>query len=127
MKSTLFSGLLLFLLVVLAGFVVWERQLQAERDRAFQVQLNELNTQIERLEMNMAKARSDMERLEESSIGGLIDDANDALIEGWSAMMNAVGRELESARQTFEQKRREPQTPSGESGNKPDNDSEGAL
>lgn len=107
MKSTLFTGLVFVLLLALAGFQYYQYQQQQAVQANLQNELVTLHSRLERLEMNMAKARSDMEQLEENSLGGLIEDANDALIEGWSAMMNAVGKELETARRSFEEKRRE--------------------
>ncbi|MBD2859161.1 hypothetical protein IB286_09085 [Spongiibacter sp. KMU-158] len=107
MKSSLTSALLVLIIIALGAYAFWDHRMQTERNAALQNELIAVNSRLERLEMNMAKTRADMDELGESSLGGMIEDANDALIEGWSAMMNAVGRELETARQTFEKKRQE--------------------
>lgn len=109
MKSTLLTGLVFVLLLALAGFQYYQFQQQQVVQANLQNELVALHSRLERLEMNMAQARSTMEQLEENSLGGVIEDANDVLIEGWSAMMNAVGKELEAARRSFEEKRREMQ------------------
>ncbi|MBO6752942.1 MAG: hypothetical protein JJ903_07665, partial [Spongiibacter sp.] len=46
-------------------------------------------------------------RDEESSLGGIIENANKALIQGWSAMVESVERELERAQENIAESRRE--------------------
>jgi hypothetical protein len=105
MKSSAGIIFAFVLLLVLGAFEIWQYREQQIYRESMQHQLVELSARLEGIELTVNQAKEQMRELEGASIGGLIDNANDALIEGWSAMMDAVGRELDSARKTFEQKR----------------------
>jgi hypothetical protein len=67
-------------------------------------QLLTLTVRVDSLNSKLEEAVLEMQKVEQSSIGGLISNANDALIQGWSAMINTVEKELQRAKNDFDKK-----------------------
>lgn len=90
------------IVLVLLVFEVWQ-YLDAKAYReAMNAQLVLLSTRVDSVDERVQLARDKLDRLEQSSLGGLIENANDALIQGWSAMIDTVEKELQRAKKGFD-------------------------
>lgn len=90
------------IVLVLLVFEVWQ-YLDAKTYReTMNAQLVLLSTRVDSVDERVQLARDKLEKLEQSSIGGLIENANDALIQGWSAMIDTVEKELQRAKKGFD-------------------------
>ncbi|MBB5188428.1 F0F1-type ATP synthase membrane subunit b/b' [Zhongshania antarctica] len=90
------------IVLVLLVFEVWQ-YLDAKAYReTMNAQLVLLSTRVDSVDERVQQARDKLEELEQSSLGGLIENANDALIQGWSAMIDTVEKELHRAKKGFD-------------------------
>ncbi|WP_414729390.1 hypothetical protein [Zhongshania aliphaticivorans] len=90
------------IVLVLLVFEVWQ-YLDAKAYReTMNAQLVLLSTRVDSVDERVQLARDKLEKLEQSSLGGLIENANDALIQGWSAMIDTVEKELQRAKKGFD-------------------------
>lgn len=99
MKSSL--GVVVAALIVLAllGFEYWQYKDEQAYRETLNNQLIHLTERVNSIDQRVQIAKSEMEKIQQNSLGGLIETANDALIQGWSAMINSVEKELERAKQ----------------------------
>jgi len=98
------SGVVLagVIVVVLAVFELWQ-YLDAKAYReTVNAQLMQLSARVDGIDETVQLARKELEQMEQSSLGGLIENANDALIQGWSAMMDTVEKELQRAKESLD-------------------------
>lgn len=99
MKSSLGVVLAAVIVVALLAFEYWQyRDAQAYRE-ALNTQLIHISERVNTLDQRIQLTKAEIDKLQQSSLGGLIETANDALIQGWSAMINSVEKELERAKQ----------------------------
>lgn len=99
MKSSLGVLLAAVIVVALLVFEYWQyRDEQAYRE-TLNTQLIHLSERVSSIDQRVQLAKSEMDKIQQNSLGGLIETANDALIQGWSAMINSVEKELERAKQ----------------------------
>lgn len=99
MKSSLGVVLAAVIVVALLAFEYWQyRDAQAYRE-ALNTQLIHISERVNTLDQRVQLTKAEIDKLQQSSLGGLIETANDALIQGWSAMINSVEKELERAKQ----------------------------
>jgi hypothetical protein len=113
-----------FLVLVLVVFEVWQYFDARGYRESMNAQLVMLSIRVDELDGQVQQAKQEMDKLEEASIGGLIENANDALIQGWSAMLNSVEKELQRAKKGFDTQNKpsaDPQTVP------PSNDGAGSL
>jgi hypothetical protein len=104
MKLSAGSIVAVFVVVVFLVFEFWQyRDAQAYRN-VMNGQLLTLTVRVDSLNSKLEEAVLEMQKVEQSSIGGLISNANDALIQGWSAMINTVEKELQRAKNDFDKK-----------------------
>lgn len=114
-SGVIFAGIIVLLF---AAFEYWQYRDEQRYRAELAQQLSALNARLETVHDSLQKAR---EREEENSLGGIIENANKALIQGWSAMVESVERELERAQKNIAESRREnapepQQRPADESG-----------
>ncbi|MFT5887831.1 MAG: hypothetical protein ACI9BO_000644 [Zhongshania sp.] len=108
MKLSAGSIVAVVVVVVFLVFEFWQyRDAQAYRN-AMSGQLLTLTVRVDSLNSKLEEAVLEMQKVEKSSIGGLIGNANDALIQGWSAMINTVEKELQRAKNDFDKKAQAP-------------------
>ena len=93
------AGLIVLVLVV---FEIWQFLDAKAYRETMNAQLVLLSTRVDSVDERVQQARDELEKLEQSSLGGLIDNANDALIQGWSAMIATVEKELQRAKKGFD-------------------------
>lgn len=104
MKTSFGTVLAIVIVLAVAAFEYWQYK-DAEAHRTMvNAKLMQLSSRVEELDQNLLAARREMQELESSSLGGIIDNANEALIQGWSAMVDTVERELERARESIQQR-----------------------
>lgn len=119
------------LVIVVGGIEYWQYQDAKTQRDALNKQLIELHARLESMDARLAKHREKMQQLEESSIGGVIEGANRALVNGWSEMLENLERELEAAREKFQANRDKSGQSSSGSGsqqrNAPTDDGQGPL
>ena len=98
---------LLLLLVLLAGvgylYYDGQRQLQyyQQETMALQLQLDALREEVKNLDKKV-------KTLDESSVQGIVREANSAIIDGWQSLVNTVEGELNRAREALRDKPKEP-------------------
>ena len=97
--NVIFAGILV---VIVGGFEFWQFQDAKTQRDALNKQLIELHSRIESVDARLAKTREKIQQLEESSLTGVIEGANRALVSGWSEMLESVERELEAAREKIQ-------------------------
>lgn len=108
-----FIGVFLVVVVLLAVLAVDYMQYQhgqASRE-TLHTEISSLNKRISNLEGQLAKTDAELKKMETSSLGGIIDNANEALIEGWSAMIDAVERQLDQAKENIAKDKSAPNRP----------------
>ncbi|MEE2653416.1 MAG: hypothetical protein VYE54_11875 [Pseudomonadota bacterium] len=102
MKSSL-NAIFAVAIVALIGFEYWQyRHNQAETQRLEQ-QLVALQQSVDALSQQLNSAK---EEDAASSLGNLLEEANKALVDGWSVMVDAVERELQRAQQQIEESKK---------------------
>lgn len=108
MKTSIGTVLAIVIVLAVAAFEYWQYK-DAEAHRTMvNAKLMQLSARVDELDQNLLAAREEMRELESSSLGGIIDNANEALIQGWSAMIDTVERELERAKQSFDERQQSP-------------------
>ena len=103
------------IVVALLGFEYWQyRDAQAYRN-AVNTQLMHLSERVNGIDERVQVAKRELDDIQQNSLGGLIESANDALIQGWSAMISSVEKELERAKKGMDKqsypKSPDPSTP----------------
>lgn len=90
-------------------YIVYQQQLaQNQQIQQLQQQLELAHARNDALNKRLDEMEQQVRKIENASLGGIIDNANAALIEGWSAMVDAVERQLEQAKQSMEKNRQAP-------------------
>jgi hypothetical protein len=108
MKLSAGNIVAVFVVVVFLVFEFWQyRDAQAYRN-VMNGQLLTLTVRVDSLNSQLEEAKLELQKVKQSSIGGLIDNANDALMQGWSAMINTVEKELQRAQNDFDKKAQAP-------------------
>ncbi|MDX1505588.1 MAG: hypothetical protein R3221_07710 [Spongiibacter sp.] len=106
MKVSLNVVFATLLVIIVAGFEYWQYQDAQTHRETLNKQLIELHGRIEAVDARLSNTRAQIQRMEESSLSGVIEGANQALISGWSEMLESVERELEAAREKFHSSRK---------------------
>lgn len=100
-------GAILVVLAVVAllavDYILYQQQLAQNQQLQHQLQLS--SARVDDLQAGLEQMDRQVRQMENASLGGIIDDANAALIEGWSAMVDAVERQLEQAKKNIEKER----------------------
>ncbi|MEX1670761.1 hypothetical protein AB4876_17720 [Zhongshania guokunii] len=98
------SGVVLagVIVLVLMIFEVWQYFDAKAYRETMNEQLLQLSVRVDGIDERVQLARQELKKMEESSLGGLIENANDALINGWSAMLDTVEKELQRAKEGFD-------------------------
>ncbi|MFQ3199460.1 MAG: hypothetical protein ACI9SK_000167 [Zhongshania sp.] len=93
-------GVLFAAVIVLtfAGFEYWQYQKQQAYRQEVDAELINLSARVNNIEERIDIAKVEIDKIQQNSLGGLIESANDALIQGWSAMIDSVEKELERAK-----------------------------
>ena len=100
-SGVIFAGIIVLLF---AAFEYWQYRDEQAYRAALSQQLVTIESRLDELSGQLQEARK---RDEESSLGGIIENANKALIQGWPAMGASVERELERAQENIAESRRE--------------------
>ncbi|MCV6615434.1 MAG: hypothetical protein OIF35_10685 [Cellvibrionaceae bacterium] len=102
------SVISLIVSAVLAVFVYQNRQANA----ALVIQLQAVDSKNQELQAELSASRDEIAFLndkilsmENTSLSGIADKANDAFLDGWESLIGIVGQELEQARKTIEEQR----------------------
>lgn len=98
MKYSLGVLLAAVIVVTLMGFEYWQYRDQQAYRQGLNTQLIDMSARLNSIEERIDIAKAEIDKIQQNSLGGLIESANDALIEGWSAMINSVEKELERAK-----------------------------
>ncbi|WP_269619163.1 hypothetical protein [Zhongshania sp. BJYM1] len=104
MRTSMSVFMAAIIVVVLLGLEYWQyRDAQAYR-KTVDAQLILLSERVNGIDERVRIAKNELDEIQQNSLGGLIESANDALIEGWSAMINSVEKELERAKRGIDKK-----------------------
>lgn len=102
------TALLALLLIAVVGYGVWQHQTTQAYRQQSSASLVQLSLRLDSIEAQMAAAKDELQKIDENSVSGIIDNANEVLINGWSAMMRAVESELEKAKEAFDKEANKP-------------------
>ncbi len=116
------------LVVVLVIFEMWQYREQQAYRQAMQEQIAAMHQQMTALSSALQGAE---EAEKAPSLGNILEEANRALIDGWSVMVDTVERELQRAQREIAESRKSTPGQSPAPGSSPeqstDNDGAGAL
>ena len=101
MKSPLSLVIAAGLIIALLAFEFWQFRDQQRYRVATQARIDALTDEVSALEKSLDEANAKLDAVESASLSGIIDNANEALLDGWSAMVETVEKELQRARETF--------------------------
>lgn len=108
------------LLLVLVGFLGWRWYLAEQENLRLQAELNQMNQHAVNLEKDIVALQEQIQDLEDKTVSGAVEDANEAIIQGWEAFINRVQEELGEVQEELEKELNEPeQNGDSESGNTP--------
>ncbi|GAA5316613.1 MAG: hypothetical protein AseanaTS_18170 [Candidatus Pelagadaptatus aseana] len=93
-------GVILVVAVGVLGWMLYQTQQQLASSQQ-QVQLLEESLTVTQNEVG--RLQEQVAQLDRSSIQGLVREANDAILDGWEAMVKTVEEEVKRARETMEQ------------------------
>lgn len=98
------NAILAVLIIALVGFEFWQyRQLQSQKE-GLEQQVLALQLRVDELSEQLAER----DRKEQASgLGSILEEANKALVDGWSVMVDAVEKELQRAQKELEERRQE--------------------
>lgn len=96
------------IVVVLVIFEIWQYYDAKSYRESMNAQLVRLSSRVDSVDEQIQRARGELKELEQSSLGGLIENANDALIQGWSAMIDTVEKELHRAKKGINKQGQQP-------------------
>lgn len=98
------NAILALLIIALVGFEFWQyRQLEAQKE-GLEQQLLALQIRVDELDKELARRESEEQA---SGLGTILEEANKALVDGWSVMVDAVEKELQRAQKELEERRHE--------------------
>ena len=90
-------------LIVIAGLAGWQLyQMRYDLNVANQ-KVESLNLQLTELYATVEALQRDVQRLDNSSLKGVVREANNAILTGWEALIHTVEGELRKAREDLEQ------------------------
>lgn len=87
---------------VMAG-LVWQWYESRQREEQLRQQLAEMQAQVVQLQEQVGSLRQEVQTLDESSVEGLVRDANEAILQGWEALVDTVENELKKAREALKE------------------------
>lgn len=102
MSSIISRYLIVVVLLVVVIFQLFLYQESLEREKFLQYQISNLQRQVVGLERELVVVKTLVVELDESSLDSMAEDANEAIVTGWEALMETMSRELESARKSLE-------------------------
>jgi uncharacterized protein HemX len=97
-----FLTVLGFILLLAAGTGLYYLHLQNE---LLKQQITVLSVQIDQLEEANTVLANRVSELEEDSLSSVVDQAGEAIVEGWQSMLKSVEEELEKAQQKIQEQR----------------------
>jgi methyl-accepting chemotaxis protein len=99
--------LIIILLVAVAGlgWILYQQQLQTQQQIT---QITQLTQRLSQVEFDVTAVRNRVRALDKSSINGLVEEANNAILDGWEALVNGVGEEVKRVRESIQQSIPEP-------------------
>lgn len=106
--NNLISVILLIAVLVLGWMTYQTREqlLQSER------QIAVLQESITVTQQELVQVNGKLEELNKTSVKGLVKEANNAILDGWEALVNSVENEVRKARESMEDNAGEPENAS---------------
>ncbi len=101
MSSVVSKYLIIIVLLVVVVFQLYLYQESLKREQFLQHQINHLQQQVVGMEKELVAIKGVVLELNEGSLDAMVDDANEAIISGWEALMDAVNKELQNARDSL--------------------------
>ena len=91
----------LVLLLAIALVSSWQFYEAQQREQQLQARVTELETNLQAMEERLKSLEGQVVKLRESSVEGLVNEANSAILEGWESLVNTVESELKKARKSL--------------------------
>ncbi len=107
----------LLLAVVLAGsafanYQLWTAlQLERQAHQQQRVSIDLMQEQLSLVNAELLRVNEQLVSLDENSLDGMVQQANDALLDGWESLMDRVDGELKKARKALQNKPAESMQP----------------
>lgn len=99
--GTILLGLLLVGVLAYGSYQIMEL---SNSRRQMTVDMASLQNRVNQLESRLRRTQEKVRELENASMKGVVEDANKAIIDGWSAMIGALEHELQKARRNLSNK-----------------------
>ena len=103
MKSSV-NAIFAVAIFALIGFEYWQYHQHQTEKQLLEQQLAALQQRVDRLDSALNSVKE--EDAAASSLGSILEEANKALVDGWSVMVDAVERELQRAQEQIEESKK---------------------
>lgn len=101
MSSVVSKYLIIIVLLVVVVFQLYLYQESLKREQFLQHQIGHLQRQVVDMEKELVVVKAMVLELNEGSLDAMVDDANEAIISGWEALIDVVNKELQNARDSL--------------------------
>ncbi|NIB43735.1 hypothetical protein HBA55_29285 [Pseudomaricurvus alkylphenolicus] len=94
-----FLASVVLLLILALGGLYFHSQQQLQQVHADRQALLQ---EVQALRKEVAQLNAKVAQLDESSVQGIVREANNAILDGWESLVNTVEKEIQEARRAFE-------------------------
>lgn len=101
MSSMVSRYLVIAVLLVVVVFQLYLYQESLKREQFLQHQISNLQQQVVDIDRELSALKVLVVKLDEGSLDNMVDEANEAFISGWEALMDTVDKELQKARESL--------------------------
>lgn len=106
MKYLSIVSLIISLAVALALYQLWDQSsAQSTELQSLQQHNEELAAQLKASQDELNFIRQKLLQMENNSLKGIADKANNAFLDGWESLIGIVGKEIDEARKNLEQQK----------------------
>ena len=91
--------LIVLLFTGFLAFVYFQMEKNRQMGQQFNMEISELDMRVRQLDSKLNRAQERIKQLEKTSIKGVVENANDAILQGFGAMIGVMESELQKAKQ----------------------------
>ncbi len=91
----------LVLILIIALAAAWQFYDMQQREQAMRLRLQALESSVNEMQQRLGTLEGQVTQLRESSVEGLVNEANTAILEGWESLVDTVENELKKAREAL--------------------------
>jgi len=114
------SRLLIAAVVGVCALLTWQLFSLSQQNQILQTKVMALEDQVSVMAASHYEMSRNLAELEKSSLQGMVDEANSALLNGWDSLLDSVKNEIERTREKLEKKGQTPIEPKPMESSKPE-------